>query len=100
MGNLIDFVACLDVPLEVALARRVLQALDALEDGARLREELRRTAASYLPATSREVYRAANAAPTARCDLVLDGLCDPQDLAAEVVSAVRSRTARRPHCPP
>ena len=95
--NLIDFVACLDVPLEVALARRVLRALDATQNDSHLRDELRQIARSYLPATSREVYRAANAAPTARCDLILDGLRDPQALAAELFHAVRARTALPRH---
>ena len=94
MRALIDFVACLHVPLEVALARRVLRALDTIEDDAPLRDDLRRMAASYLPAVSREVYRAANASPPAGCDLILDGLRAPQELAAEVVSAVHARLGR------
>lgn len=91
MEDLVDFVACIDVPLVVALARRVLRSLDTLRDDARLREELRETAATYLTAGSVAVYAGANAAPSAGCDLVVDGLRDPQELAAQVVGAVRGR---------
>jgi hypothetical protein len=37
MRDLVDFVACIDVPLVVALARRVLREADRVGDDARLR---------------------------------------------------------------
>lgn len=91
MRQLVDFVACLDVPLEIALARRVLRTLERVRDETRLREELRQIAESYLTPGAHELYLAATVLATADADLILDGTRDPEALAERVVQAIRAR---------
>ncbi|HEX2037614.1 MAG TPA: hypothetical protein VHS99_25840 [Chloroflexota bacterium] len=94
LRDLVDFVACIEVPLEVALARRLLRAVEEVQDDACLREEVRLTARTYLTREDRALYLAATALAEADCELILDGMASPEQLARHVVQAVRARRAR------
>ena len=106
MAKSIDFVALIDTPLDIAMARRFLRLADTnpladIEQTTKeqLREhvegllgfltgELR----SYLD-VSRAVYIAVQEQVTADCDLVLDGRLPADELAEQLVEAVRQAGA-------
>ena len=96
MGEVIDLVAIIDLPLEVALARRMRRNIQAgLVDGASGVECLRSLGQfldAYLDGHIREGYLMINGIAIATCDVVLDGLMPIDKLAEQVVRAVRSRT--------
>jgi uridine kinase len=96
MAAMIDVVACLDTPLEIALVRRLRRDLrkggpytstvDALLSG--LDEYL----TAYL-SWARDVYHRVNSRALASCDLALDGRQPAEQLAQQVVEAVTLRYA-------
>ena len=102
MAKSTDFVALIDTPLDIALARRFLRLADAnpLEDLEQTtKEQLRESVEaltgfvrdqlrSYL-AVSRSVYMAVQEQVAADCDLVLDGRLPADELAEQLVGAVR-----------
>ncbi|HYH19571.1 MAG TPA: hypothetical protein VD995_13225 [Azospirillum sp.] len=94
VGALIDFAVHIDVPPDVALARRTLRLIAArptMGDAAVLGEvegQLR----AFL-AAGREAYLAADRAARAASDLVLDGMRPVDALVEELLSAI---AARRP----
>ena len=103
MAKSIDFVALIDTPLDIAMARRFLRLADTnpLADIEQTTKEQLRAHVegllgfltgelrSYLDA-SRAVYIAVQEQVTADCDLVLDGRLPPDELAEQLVEAVRS----------
>ena len=105
MAKSIDFVALIDTPLDVALARRFLRLADenplaGLEQATKeqLRESLEGLAGfltdqlrSYLD-VSRSVYMAVQEQVAADCDLILDGRLPADELAEHLVGAVREAT--------
>ncbi len=93
LGDLVDFCAFLDIPLEVALARRLLRdlAIPSLSsDPVRSREYVIDFVRQYLELT-RDLYRAANRLAAQTCDLLLDGEKPLEVLTQEVVRAIRER---------
>jgi len=92
--DLVDFVVCIDLPLEIALARRVLRTAQAIGDCERFRDVVRGGMKAYLN-SGRETYLAANRLARAACELVVDGTRPADELAREVVAAVRERQAIR-----
>jgi uridine kinase len=91
LRDLVDFVVCIDVPLEVALARRLLEYAAHATDPGRFVERLKSHLTHYLHGGGRETYVAVNDAAKASCDLIVDGTRDPDELAAEVADAVRAK---------
>ncbi len=95
MREAIDLVAMIDLPLEVALARRIRRnirpALDDGADGAACLQDLGRFLDAYLDHQMREGYLAAHRVALASCDVTLDGLRPIEELAERVVRAVRAR---------
>ena len=90
---LVNFVAALDLPLEIALARRLRAWADApfaQSDPARYRDMVARYLDAYLSHT-RELYATVNRRAIATADLTLDGTQPPDDLAAQVVSRVTAQ---------
>jgi len=89
MGGLVDFGVCLDVPLEVALARRLL---DTVEKWSGTAEERLHWMGDYLNAYlfegMREVYCAINERVKAQSHLILDGTQPVEQNARRVVEAV------------
>ncbi len=108
MAKSIDFVALIDTPLDIALARRFLRLADAtpvadLEQSTK--EQLRAHVEgllgfvtgellSYLDA-SRAVYIAVQEQVAADCDLVLDGRLPADELAEQLAGAVKQATGYR-----
>jgi uridine kinase len=88
----IDLAAHLDLPADVALARRIVRAIQEQEppDPARTLADIHHDLKAYL-AAGRESYEAANRAARESADLVLDGLRPAEELAAELVAEMRRR---------
>lgn len=104
MATLIDFVAVIDIPLEIALARRLLRDLDPIsrQDIEKATKEkpaeglvqivtyLEDYLSGYLDA-GRALYIAVQERAKANCDLVLDGSLSVDELARQIVTAVQDR---------
>ena len=109
MAKSIDFVALIDTPLDIALARRFLRLADAdpladIEQTTKkqLRESvealagfLRDQLRGYLD-VSRSVYMAVQEQVAANCDLILDGRLPADALAEQRVGAVRQARQASP----
>lgn len=90
MEELVDFVACIDLPLEHALARSVLRKLDGVsqeQTSEECLEELRGQLQWYLE-SGRDVYYGVNEHVKKECQLVLDGRRPVAELAQEIVDNV------------
>jgi uridine kinase len=85
---LIDFVAVLDTPLEVALARRLLRELRSSEnsESARLPSRHVKFLEEYLEKGVRNLYVAVQRLALKQADFVLDGLLTPDDMADKIIS--------------
>jgi uridine kinase len=94
MAPSIDFAAYIDIPLDVAMARKLRREVLGI---ARVRgseeavRHLDRFLVSFLDESLREVYIAANERARASCDLVLDGMQPLDDLARELAARVTAR---------
>ncbi len=95
MAKSIDFVALIDTPLDIALARNLLRV-----DGTNTSANMRQGTKELLVASSREfvrdyldvsrsVYIAVQDQVAADCEMVLDGRLPPDELAELLVRAVR-----------
>jgi uridine kinase len=85
---LIDFVAVLDTPLEVALARRLLRELRSSENSgsARLPSRHVKFLEEYLEKGVRNLYVAVQRLALKQADFVLDGLLTPEDMADKIIA--------------
>jgi len=104
MATLIDFVAVIDTPLEIALARRLLRDLGPVsrEDIDKATKEklaegviqivtyLEDYLSGYLDA-GRLLYIAVQEQAKANCDLVLDGFLPVDELSQQIVTAVKDK---------
>jgi uridine kinase len=88
LGTLMDFVAVLDTPLEVALARRLLRELRSGENSEPGRLSLRhiKFLEEYLEKGVRDLYVAVQRLALKKADFVLDGLLTPDGMADKIVS--------------
>jgi hypothetical protein len=95
MREAIDLAAIIDGPLEVALARRIRGNIQpAIEDSAASVECLRslnQFLDAYLHGQIREGYLVINRIASATCDVILDGMKPIEEMAEQVVQAVRAR---------
>lgn len=109
MAPHVDFVAIIDTPLEIALARRFFRGADQVRsqfdpesvekaskeevaEGARqIISSLSEYLHNYLDDGFREVYTAVQEQAKATCDLVLDGCLPADELAKQLVAAVKAR---------
>ncbi len=93
MAPLIDFVAVIDVPLQIALARRLRRTIArGLEQWSA--EQVLGHVDSYLEeymAWGSDLYGAVNRRALASCDLAVDGREPAEQLAEQIAMAVRSR---------
>jgi len=93
MAPLIDFVAAIDVPLELALARRLRRTIArGLEQWSA--EQVLERVDSYLEeyiAWGSAAYGAVNRGTLASCDLPVDGKRPFEELAEQITIAVRYR---------
>lgn len=92
MSGLIDFVACINLPLEVALARRLLRDVEwclSERNPEYLAAYLKEYLTGYLSGATREMYLEVNARVLKNCDLVLNGVKSLDELADETVAAIK-----------
>lgn len=92
MSGLIDFVACINLPLEVSLARRLLRDVEwclSERNPEYLAAYLKEYLTGYLSGATREVYLEVNARVLKNCDLVLNGVKSLNELADETVAAIK-----------
>lgn len=108
MASLIDFVAVIDIPLEIALARRLLRnlgfiPLEGIENATKEQmvegfvqvvTSLKNYLNEYLGA-GRDLYLAVQKQAMENCDLVLDGFLSVDELAQQLVTAVEDRKRAR-----
>ena len=90
LRGLLDFVVCINVPLDIALARLVLRASGAYRDDGQFRGRVERVMDLFLHGGVREAMRRGYALAVADCELVVDGAESPDRLAEKVVSAVHA----------
>ncbi len=77
MKDLVDLSVCIDIPMEIALARRLLESFDQWSGTPDERIGWAKNYLnSYLFESMRDVYIAINEGVKSQCDLVLDG-CVP-----------------------
>ena len=89
MAGLVDFGVCIETPLEVALARRLLDIVERWEGPAEQRLQwIGNYLNTYLFEGMREVYTAINGRVKERSHLLLDGLLPVEQNAQRVVAAV------------
>jgi uridine kinase len=88
----IDLAAHIELPADVALARRIVRAIEEQEqpDPEQMLAHILHDLKAYLLA-GRESYEAANRAARESADVVLDGLRPADELAAELVAEIRRR---------
>jgi|APSaa5957512622_1039677.scaffolds.fasta_scaffold16456_2 uridine kinase len=97
MGELVDFVACIDVPLEIPLARRILRELDGVMEKKTSEEyikQLRGYLHWFVNESGRDMYFQVNEKAKETCDLVVDGRKSVDEMAKEVVQGVKRKMAR------
>ena len=99
-GVLVDFVAVLDTPLEVALARRLLRELRGSEnsESGSLSSRHIKFLGQYLEGM-RGLYVAVQRLAVQRADVVVDGLLAPDDMVDRIISLlpVASNLAKSHH---
>ena len=93
MADMIDFVVCVDLPLEIALARKLLRML-----GFYLAEQTSDAFAKHLQLflpwyveAGRELYARVQQRVLRQCDLIADGMLPADALADTIAGAIRSR---------
>lgn len=94
MNELIDFVACITLPLEVALARRLLRDVEwCLNERSSdyFASYIKEYLTGYLNGATREMYLEVNARVLKNCDLVLNGVRSSDELANEMLVAIKTR---------
>jgi len=92
MADLVDFSVCIDTPMEIALARRLLEAVERWDGSSEQRMQwIGNYLNTYLFEGMREVYIAINERVKERSQLVVNGLLPLEENARSVVEAVRRR---------
>jgi uridine kinase len=92
MAPSIDLVVYLDLPLEVAMLRKLRREINGIARDAGPEKALERFnyfVGEFLDGPLREVYLAANRSARAGCDRVVDGQRPLEELAQEIVDWVR-----------
>jgi len=99
IADMIDFVVCIDLPLEIALARKLLRML-----GFFLAEQTAEAFAKhmqfFLPwylESGRDLYATVQLRVLRHCDLIVDGMLPPDALADTIADAIRSRLSQITH---
>ena len=89
--ELIDFVVCIDIPLEIAFARTIRRAALTVPENAgvpTLLENLINFVDEYL-SVGRDTYEVVNKNVMRECDLVVDGTNNVDFLVNEIVSVLQ-----------
>jgi len=96
VADLIDFVVCIDLPLEIALARKLLRMLGfflAEQTPDAFTKHLQFFLPWYIESGC-ELYRAMQQRVLRNCDLIADGMLPPDGLAYVIEAAIRGRLAQ------
>ena len=96
VADLIDFVVCIDLPLEIALARKLLRMLGfflAEQTPDAFTKQLQFFLPWYIESGC-ELYRAMQQRVLRNCDLIADGMLPPEGLAYVIEAAIRGRLAQ------
>lgn len=93
VGDLIDFVVCVDLPLEIALARKLLRMLgfflaDQTPDA--FVKQLQFFLPWYIESGG-ELYRTVQQRVLQNCDMIADGMLPPDALADSIAASIRGR---------
>jgi uridine kinase len=94
VGELVDFAACIDLPLEIALARKLLREIEWVVDATGPEAaigHLRGVLAGYLHGHVRDAYVEVQRWALRSCDLILDGLSPLDESAKKIVRAVEEK---------
>jgi uridine kinase len=94
MEGLIDMVVCIDLPLEIALARKLMRMLEfylAERSADAFAQQMRFFLPWYID-SGRALYGAVQQRVLQRCDLVVDGLLPPDALADRIAGAISQRS--------
>ncbi len=93
-GGLIDLMVFIDTPLDIAMARRLLRDFSSasVDNSSKSMDRLAAELIAYLD-YGRQAYLEMDKQIKPTCDLLLDGCSAVDDLAQEVVRAIRTRTA-------
>lgn len=96
IADLIDFVVCIDLPLEIALARKLLRMLGfflAEQTPDAFAKQLQFFLPWYIE-SGRELYRAMQQLVLQNCDVIADGMLLPDALADSIEEVIRNRLAQ------
>jgi len=93
MRDLIDFLVYLDIPLEVAHARKLLRKNDFLpwEDNPPVFIQNLRDHLNWYTAFGRSFYIAVKTMAVKDCDLLVDGMLSTEQIADQVIEALNKR---------
>ncbi|MGG3280089.1 hypothetical protein [Paenibacillus solani] len=94
MDELIDFVVCIDIPLEVALARRILRGIQNTESTP---SETLKSFEEYLSQyliVVRNLYQAINSNVMAVCDLFVSGLEPVDEITDKIIDELKKRNVK------
>jgi uridine kinase len=98
MAPIIDFVAYVDLPLEVAMMRKLRREVNgaARDSGSQAAlDTLNQFLAEFVDGPLREAYLAANKSARESCDLVVDGMRPLDDLVQEIARRAKAIAAGR-----
>jgi len=91
MAELIDFVVCIDIPLEVALARRILRGIQHAESTpSETLKNFEEYLSQYLMVV-RNLYHAINSKVMADCDLIVSGLEPVDEITDKIIIELKKR---------
>lgn len=92
MAELIDFVVCIDIPLEMALARRVLEGIQKAESTpSETLKKVEEYLSQYLMGV-RDLYQVINNKVMTECDLIIYGLDPTNVMADNIIKELKKRS--------
>ena len=93
MEQAVDFVVCLDTPLEVSLARRLLEWAKSDQDSSEHTvQKIEGYLTQYLMGV-KDLYRIVNEGVKGNCDLILNGLAPTEEMVKDIVEALNRMLA-------
>ena len=92
MDKLVDFVVCLDTPLEIALARRLLEWTKLENDKSnQTLLKINGYLTQYLMGV-KDLYRIVNEGVKSNCDLIINGIDPVEDMIKTIITELNRRT--------
>jgi uridine kinase len=95
MAELIDFVVCIDIPLEVALARRILEEIQKTESTpSESLKNVKEYLSQYLMVV-RNLYQVINSNVMVECDLIVSGLEPIDVITDQIIKELEKRSIKQ-----